>query len=212
VSDGLRLLLARMKCPGKDFEFTVDSNAIRGVDEMLKLAGATIILGSDRNLSCLELEGDGISYEFGFTKHATPFPAVGKILNVPTAPNGATFEVAELFDAVQRSIILADKELAFADFIFDGETCKLETMTEEASADIIVDSQADITDDKNSILRLRLDFVVMFLKKLKEVGSTYVSVTWGERLPVNWIPGDEDVDIDFRLICTALNRQGVTMA
>lgn len=216
VSDGLRLLLARMKCPGGDFEFLVESSAIKGVFEMLKLSsGGEITLGSDKNVSCLELSAGDIYREFGFTKPATSMPNVNMILNAPAAPNKASFDVAELLEAVERSIIAADKELAFADFQFDGETCQLSTMTDEASADVVVDSFAEIEDEGNSILRLRLDFVRAFLRKIKEAGDEKVTVTWGEKLPVNWYPDwnpDENQDIDFRLICTALNRQGVTMA
>jgi DNA polymerase III sliding clamp (beta) subunit (PCNA family) len=211
-TDALRLIIVKRECPGDDFLFTVNESAIKGVHEILKLAGiGEVNLVTNFNVNSLELPGEVSTHQFGFANSSEVFPDMAKIAGVNNHPNYARFDVEELLDTVERSSVLADKELAYADFHFDGEVCRIMTVTTDTSADVLIDAPAEIQQEETEVLRLRLDFIRMFLKKLKEAGAQWVNVSWGEKLPVFWEPVIEKdngdlMDLDFKLICSALNR------
>jgi DNA polymerase III sliding clamp (beta) subunit (PCNA family) len=206
VSDKLRLIIAKMRSDGDPFQVVIPPSSIKGVFETLKLLGKTTLV-TGTNAMYLRSQCVAEQHEFGFLKEYSPFPDLSKITDAKLHPNIARFEVAELIDAVKQSLVLADNALAFADFTFDGEFCSMTTLTGDTSADIDLCAPAEIEESKSDVLRLRLDFVLSFLKKAEEGGVSFVNVQWSEKFPVNWTPDfDEPRDIDFRLICAALNR------
>jgi len=207
VADRIRLIYAKTQSKGEPFRIIVPPQAMSGIFETFKhFTNVTITPSSNSIL--LKAQDEKEQHEFGFLAVNGAFPDLSKIMSGAVHPyNTAQFEVPDLREAVEQSFVLADNELAATDFTFDGEFCKLSTITDSTSAEVHLNAPAEIENSEAEQLRLRLDFVLTFLKKAEESGSPFINVRWGEKAPVTWTPDfDQPQDIDFMLICAALNR------
>lgn len=194
VSDRLRLVLARQKCEGVDFAFTVQPTGIKGVFDILKKATENVTIKSNTNLTSIGLvQENGTTLEFGFQNSTEVFPSVKQLTDISDYPNHRKFEVARLLDTIERSIVVADQELAFCDFTFlEDEMCNMLTQGPEGSAELVVENVFGDEELKQPKIRLRLDFITGFLRKAKESGAAHIDVSWGKPRPVRWVPDFDD--------------------
>lgn len=207
VSDGLRLIVAKQECKGETFSFTVHPSGIRGLFEVLKAAGdKEVVLKSTLANSSITLEDGDRILEFGFQNATARFPDVTPILGVSDYPSTATFEVASLLEIVEKAIVLADDEFVPGDFVFTDGHCRLKSGGLEGTADQLLSGVANSGPKEESVLRLRLDFIRVFLRKLNDHGTKRAEVSWGASRPVRWTP-EKEQNIDLTLIMAPLRKQ-----
>lgn len=208
-SDRVRLIVTRQKASSPvRFKLVIPSDAIKGVTSLLKLAGDSdvkILTGTNTTAwSISNSEGD---FEFGNTNIDMPFPDTKKLTDVMGYSNKAMFETLDLSEAANRAMVLADNELAWADFDFtDPEMCTITSASPQGNSEITIDlADAMIGDDSLATLRLQISHVQTFMRKAAEQGVEHMNVQWGEKLPVRFTP-DEMPEIEILFLCAALHR------
>lgn len=195
-----------------EFTLSIPPTAIGGVFEIIKEAD-TVQIQTSTNLTTFKAAAGGVDIEYGYTNMVATFPNVSPLIAMTDFPNIATFDVADLIEAINQATALADAELPFADFNFKTpELCDLESYNSDGSAELTLHCNSEVTQQLTSILRLQIPHLKSLLDKAKAYKASYVTCQWGEKMPVRWRFDFEDGEtqefpkIDLTFIAAPLNR------